>query len=87
MVQPAPSVGQIVHYVSHRTPVRKDGTQAYTKQCRAAIVTEVDAAESFRVGLAVLTPTGQVFHSLDAGGCMADITESQGGTWHWPGRA
>jgi hypothetical protein len=36
-----PSVGRIVHYVSHGTPVRPDGSQAYTQQCRAALITEV----------------------------------------------
>ena len=87
MTQQQPTVGRIVHYVSHGTPVREDGTQAYTPQCRAAVVTEVDEVDSFRVGLAVLNPTGQFFHSLDAGGCMADFTENQGGSWHWPERA
>ena len=38
-----PSVGRVVHYVSHGTPVRADGTQAFTAECRAAIVTEVGA--------------------------------------------
>lgn len=38
-----PSVGRIVHYVSHGTPLRPDGTQAFTKQCRAATITEVGA--------------------------------------------
>lgn len=38
-----PSVGRIVHYVSHGTPVREDGTQAFPSVCRAAIVTEVGA--------------------------------------------
>lgn len=36
-----PTVGRIVHYVSHGTPVRADGSQAYPSLCRAAIVTEV----------------------------------------------
>jgi hypothetical protein len=86
LTSPQPSVGRIVHYVSHGTPVRADGSQAFTKQCRAAVVTEVDGAESFKVGLCVLNPTGQFFHALAAGGCMADETEHQGGTWHWPER-
>ncbi|MEU8623318.1 hypothetical protein [Streptomyces sp. NPDC048669] len=81
-----PTVGQIVHYVSHGTPVREDGTRAFAPQCRAAVVTEVDDTEQHKVGLAVLNPTGQFFHSLAAGGCMADFTESQGGSWHWPER-
>lgn len=36
-----PSVGRIVHYVSEGSPVRADGTQKYTKQCRAAVMTTV----------------------------------------------
>lgn len=86
MTEQQPTVGRIVHYVSHGTPVREDGTQAYVAKCRAAVVTEVDDSERFRIGLAVLNPTGQFFHSLGAGGCMADFTENQGGTWHWPER-
>jgi len=86
MSEQTPSVGRTVHYVSHGTPVREDGTQAYTKKCRAAIVTEVDSAEPFRIGIVALNPTGQFFHPLAAGGCMADFTEDQGGTWHWPER-
>lgn len=81
-----PTVGRIVHYVSHGTPVREDGTQAFAPQCRAAIVTEVDEAESHRVGLTVLNPSGMFFHPLSSGGCMADFSENQGGTWHWPER-
>ncbi|UQA92125.1 hypothetical protein [Streptomyces halobius] len=54
-----PSVGRIVHYVSHGTPVRSDGSQAFASACRAAIVTEVAADDPGRVGLAVLNPTGQ----------------------------
>ncbi|MGM9380353.1 hypothetical protein [Streptomyces antibioticus] len=86
MPEPTPSVGRVVHYVSHGTPVREDGSQAFPPKCRAAVVTEVDDAEPYRVGLAVLNPTGQFFHPLAAGGCMADFTEQQGGTRHWPGR-
>jgi hypothetical protein len=40
---PEVTVGEIVHYVSHGTPVRPDGSQAYTPACRAAILTEVGA--------------------------------------------
>jgi len=42
MSQP-PSVGRVVHYVSHGTPVREDGSQAYQSVCRAAVITEVGA--------------------------------------------
>jgi len=38
-----PTPGRVVHYVSHGTPIRPDGSQAYTQRCRAATVTEVGA--------------------------------------------
>jgi hypothetical protein len=80
-----PTVGQIVHYVSHGTPVREDGTQAYTARCRAAIITEV-TEDSDLVGLVALNPTGMFFHSLADGGCTLDEGQVYGGTWHWPER-
>lgn len=40
---PTPSVGRVAHYVSEGSPVRPDGTQKYTRQCRAATITEVGA--------------------------------------------
>jgi hypothetical protein len=53
-----PSVGRIVHYVSHGTPGGE-----YGKECRAAIVTEVNSADNEApVGLCVLNPTGQFFN-------------------------
>jgi hypothetical protein len=79
-----PSVGRVVHYVSYGTPGGE-----YTKQCRAATVSEVPADENSRsvVGLVVLNPTGLFFHSLGAGGCpYDDAQEPRGGTWHWPER-
>jgi hypothetical protein len=79
-------VGRVVHYVSHGTPVREDGTQAYTAKCRAAIVTEVSAANPDRVGLAVLNPSGEFFHPLASGGCVKDEAGISGGSWHWPER-
>lgn len=57
---PQPTVGRIVHYVSHGTPGGE-----YGKECRAAIVTEVPsetpADVDTPVGLAVLNPTGAFF--------------------------
>lgn len=82
--KPRPSVGRIVHYLSHGTPVREDGTQAYPPQCRAATVTEVDEDDPARVGLLVHNPTGNFFHPLAAGGSRQDEAQQQGGTWHWP---
>lgn len=87
--QPRPSVGRIVHYVSHGTPMREDGSQVFQPACRAALITEVDPANPDRVGLAVLNPTGQFFHSLADGGCEHIAVEEQpptGGSWHWPER-
>jgi hypothetical protein len=83
---PRPSVGRIVHYLSHGTPVRPDGSQAFPPQCRAAIVTEVDPDDPDRVGLQVLNPTGNFMHPLAAGGSSRDEDQEQGGTWHWPER-
>jgi hypothetical protein len=83
-----PSVGRVVHYVSHGTPVKANGSQTYSAQCRAAVVTEVDE-DSVALGLCVLNPTGQFFHSLGAGGCAYDGRSPEaraGGTWHWPER-
>ncbi|KPC59522.1 hypothetical protein [Streptomyces chattanoogensis] len=78
-------VGRIVPYVSHGTPVRSDGSQAYAPACRAAIVTEVGTDDPGRVGLAVLNPTGPSFHPLAAGGCVHSPAGTQlGGSWHWP---
>jgi len=80
-----PSVGRVVHYVSYGTPGGE-----YSSQCRAAVVTEVapEAAsqDEPRVGLCVLNPTGQFFHSLASGGCGQDEADKRGGTWHWPER-
>lgn len=79
MPDQAPSVGRIVHYVSQGSPVREDGTQAYTSECRAAVITEADA---HTVGLCVLNPTGQFFNR----GVEQDEGDKAGGSWHWPER-
>lgn len=85
--QPRPTVGRTVHYVSHGTPVRTDGSQQFPSACRAAVVTEVDADDPGRVGLAVQNPTGQFFHPLQAGGSVHSDAEARlGGSWHWPER-
>lgn len=94
--QQAPTVGRIVHYVSHGTPRREDGTQAYTSECRAAIVTAVpeclvtepmDGCPNGTDGewiasLCVLNPTGFFFNE--------DVPQNEGeyagGSWHWPER-
>jgi hypothetical protein len=77
-----PSVGRIAHYVSHGSPVLPDGSQRYGKECRAALITEIDGADPYRVCLFVANPTGAFFKQ----GVLADFTERQGGTWHWPER-
>jgi hypothetical protein len=92
MSEQKPSVGRVVHYVSHGTPVRTDGTQAYTKQCRAAVITELSYYDpeltkpTYEVGLAVLNPTGLFFRPLAEGGCEFDDAAHAAGTWHWPER-
>lgn len=75
-----PSIGRIVHYVSHGTPGGE-----YTQECRAAIVTGIveDAANMGCVSLAVLSPAGMLF---DPHVAHNETTEQRGGTWHWPER-
>lgn len=79
----APSVGRIVHYVSHGTPGGE-----YTSQCRAAIITDAEPigadtepAQVF-ASLAVLNPTGMFFNTH----VVQDEDNHTGGTWHWPER-
>ena len=78
-----PSVGRIVHYVSYGTPGGE-----YGKECRAAIVTQVNGAgadEHERVGVAVLNPSGMFFHD-DLPELDPAAHGYRGGTWHWPER-
>lgn len=92
MDAPRPAVGRTVHYASHGTPPREDGSQAYPSACRAAVITQV-AGDA--VGLAVLTPSGLFFHEHVAFGDGHPHTEvlemctslyHEPGTWHWPAR-
>jgi hypothetical protein len=76
-------IGSTVHYQSHGTPVREDGTQAHPSKCRAAIVTAVpdnyDATDrdTWDLSLAVLNPSGLFF---DQG-----VPHGPGpGGWHEP---
>lgn len=74
-------------FTTSRTPVQPDGSQAYTSECRAAIITEVDAEDPSVIGLCVLNPTGQFFNR----GVAHDEGDEHdagrwGGTWHWPER-
>lgn len=83
-----PSVGRVVHYVSHGTPPRPDGSQAFTAECRAAIITAVHSADPVPehgvpyVDLFVMNPTGVFLNQ----GCKHDEEQRAGGTWHWPER-
>lgn len=74
-------IGQTVHYVSHGTPVRADGTQAYPARCRAATITEEDQRDNNEVGLCVVNPTGLFFRSLADGGNGHSQT-GEPGSWH-----
>lgn len=66
-VHDKPWVSASVHYVSHGTPVRGDGTQAFASVCRAAVVAEVHDTEPVPehgvpyVTLCVLNPSGIFF--------------------------
>lgn len=80
-----PSAG--VHYTSHVTPLRSDGSQAFPLACRSAIITKADPEEPGRAGLCAVNPTGLLFHPLDSGGSVHDDTGGRlGGAWHWPER-
>lgn len=85
-----PGVGRIVHYVSHGTPIQPDGSQAYTAQCRAAVITEVlnpgDDTLGDTIGLCVLNPSGMFFHPGVTHEESPSGTPRTGGTWHWPER-
>lgn len=74
-----PTIGRVVHYLSHGSPVLPDGTQAYRSRCRAAVVTDLGKDG---ISLAVLNPTGMFFDES----VPADSFRSRGGTWHWPER-
>lgn len=83
-----PSVGRTVHYTSYGTPGGE-----YGKECRAAIITEVNlAVDGTSIGLAVLNPTGMFFNNIvDYDTACSDgsgnvVNELTGGTWHWPER-
>jgi hypothetical protein len=80
-----PSVGRIVHYVSHDT----FGGE-YPATCRAAIITAVDDYQYPRmsedgrhmghISLCVFNQDG-VFFDLSV---LYDAGAHKGGTWHWP---
>jgi hypothetical protein len=85
-----PSVGRVVHYVSHGTPLREDGTQAFASTCRAAVVTAVK--DDTTVDLFVMNPTGVflnqgcLFVGEGGPGYDAETGAYPSGTWHWPER-
>lgn len=88
-----PSVGRIVHYVSYGTPGGE-----YSRECRAAIVTEVDLTVDSpqTVGLCVMNPTGLFLNRTNprddgkadhmGGTNLCGGLDYAGGTWHWPAR-
>ena len=93
-----PSIGRIVHYVSHGTPGGE-----YGRECRAAIITEVSGQHASSSGgleplvsLCVLNPAGQFFNQdvrpdqgTDTHTAVSHLCGGRvyrGGTWHWPAR-
>ncbi|MEV6565852.1 hypothetical protein [Streptomyces kronopolitis] len=91
MIAPEPpTVGRIVHYFSHGSPPREDGSQAYSSENRAAIITEVHGTlESddrpspvWDVGLAVLNSAGVLFNEH----VLQDEDQHTLGSCHWPAR-
>lgn len=89
-----PTAARMVHYVSHGSPVLPDGTQRYSKQCRAAVVTAAGEHPNL-ASLAVLNPTGMFFDvdverddgdPLSTNAALCDGRDHLGGSWHWPAR-
>lgn len=68
------SVGDVVHYRSHGSPIRADGTQVHKPRCRAAFVT--DQLSDYLCTLFVVNPAGIFFDD-----CRYDV-DMAGGTWH-----
>ncbi|MEW2066627.1 hypothetical protein [Streptomyces sp. NPDC007346] len=85
-----PTIGRVVHYVSHGTPLREDGTQRFPSIRRPAEITEVD--EEGHVGLMIKNPDGLLFRPIGHSDGPIPYVEPvpgeplQGGTWHWPER-
>ena len=85
-----PTVGRIVHYVSHGTPPSEDGSQVHRSDNRAAIITAVygtlerpsDRTPVWDVSLAVLSPTELFFDEH----VLQDEDQHVPGSWHWPAR-
>lgn len=80
-----PTIGRIVHYTSHGSPVLPDGTQKYKPLPRAAIVTAVpeptpDGAPGV-LSLCVLNPVGMFFDEA-----VPYAEEPRPGHWSWPPR-
>lgn len=83
MSQQNPGVGRDVHYVSHGSPVRGDGTQAYSSVCRAAKITFAwDNDPDEGVSLTVFNPDG-----LFLKGRVEHDEDKSPGTWHWAEQA
>lgn len=72
---PIPIISSLVHYVSHGTPPKADGTQAFGSQCRAAIVAGIDREG---IELCVLNPSGIFFQKVQ----QDELTHAPG-TCHW----
>lgn len=102
MAAQQPTIGRIVHYTAHGTPVRADGTQAYPSVCRAAMVTAVDDGSRVLVDMEV--PGGEITRTVEPGTPSVSLAVLNptgfffherieqdedghvGGTWHWPER-
>jgi hypothetical protein len=76
--QQVPSVGRVVHYVSHGSP---DGAHPAGEH-RAAIITQTspDPAPGTAVVLTVFNPNGLYIGTW----VPYDETGTKPGTWHWP---
>lgn len=88
-----------MHYQSFGSPPRADGTQAYSSECRAAIITAVNVETTNIIGWESEEPIAQ--HEADTDTvdlCVLNPTgqgfnhavpydkDGAAGSWHWPER-
>ncbi len=74
-----PSIGRIVHYVSHGTP-----GGVYGPEHRAAVITELNEdpdGDISAIALCVMNPTGLHFPRH-----IEYSSANLPGSWHWPER-
>lgn len=76
-MNPKPTIARMVHYHSYGTPGGE-----YMPEPRAAVITQVNDADTGEVALCVLNPTGLFFNTA-----VPYSEEPKPGHWSWPPRS